>query len=116
MRQIALVGGGSRFWLTDGTVLGLILTLSEPACLLTKEGERAAVLSSSTPQATERASAWKLGATGDLLQGPAIAIRITKIRKRPPGLHVDLTDVNASFDQFLADGFHVRDHHEKPFE
>src|SRR6266487_1695575 len=79
-------------------------------------GERAAMLSSSTPQAAQRASAWKLGATGELLQGPAIAIRITKIGKRPPGLNVDLTDVSASFDQLLADGFHVRDHHEKPFE
>src|SRR5713101_3871154 len=79
-------------------------------------GERAAVLSSSTPEAAERASAWKLGATGELLQGPAIAIRITKIGKRPPGLHIDLTDVHASFDQFRASGFDVRDHHEKPFE
>ncbi len=79
-------------------------------------GERAAMLSSSTPQAAQRASAWKLGATGELLQGPAIAIRITKIGKRPPGLNVDLTDVSASFEQLLADGFHVRDHHEKPFE
>ena len=74
------------------------------------------MLLSPTPEAAERASAWKLGATGDLLQGPAIAIRITKIGKRPPILHIDLTDVNASFDQFLAHGFHVRDHHKKPFE
>src|SRR5260370_33365216 len=71
---------------------------------------------SSTPEAAGRASTWKLGATGDLLQGPAIAIRITKIGKRPPILHIDLTDVHASFDQFLADGFHVRDYHKKPFE
>src|SRR5260370_42080200 len=71
---------------------------------------------SSTPEAAERASTWKLGATGDLLQGPAIAIRITKIGKRPPILHIDLTDVHASFDQFLADGFHVPDYHKKPFE
>src|SRR5215472_15630563 len=66
--------------------------------------------------AAERAPAWKLGATGELLQRPAIAIRITKVRKRSPGLHIDLTDVSAPFDQFLADGFHVRDHHEQPFE
>src|SRR5258706_369798 len=74
------------------------------------------MLSSSTPEAAQRASAWKLGAIGELLQGPAIAIRITNIGKSPPILHIDLTDVNASFDQFLADGFHVRDHHKKPFE
>ncbi len=61
-------------------------------------------------------SAGALSATGELLQGPAIAIRITKIGKRSPLLHIDLTDVNASFDQFLADGFHVRDHHQKPCE
>src|SRR5437588_10613652 len=79
-------------------------------------GERAAEQSSSTPEAAERAPACKLGATGELLQGPAIAIRITKIGKRPPNLHIDLTDVNAPFDQFLADGLHVRDHHQKPFE
>src|SRR5437867_11777216 len=76
----------------------------------------AAVLSASTPEAAERVPAWKLGATGNLLQGPAIAIRITKIGKRPPLLHIDLTDVHASCDQFLAHGFHVRDHHKKPFE
>src|SRR6266699_3933135 len=70
----------------------------------------------STTEAAERVPAWKLGATGDLLQGPAIAIRITKIGKRSPILHIDLTDVNAPFDQFLAHGFHVRDHHKKPFE
>jgi hypothetical protein len=31
--------------------------------------------------AAERASAWKLGATGDLPQGPAIAIGIAKMDK-----------------------------------
>ncbi len=31
--------------------------------------------------AAERATAWKLGATGELLQGPAIAIGIAKIDK-----------------------------------
>src|SRR5258708_2857310 len=76
----------------------------------------AAVQTSSTPSVAGRAAAWKLGATRELLQGPAIAIRITKIRKSSPGLHVDLTDVSTSFDQFLTDGFHVRDHQEKPFE
>src|SRR5207248_8449900 len=42
--------------------------------------------------------------------------RITKIGKRPPLLHIDLTDGNASCDQFLADGFHVRNHHKQPLE
>src|SRR5205809_5009923 len=68
------------------------------------------------PEAAERAAAWKLGTAGELLQGPAIAIRITKIGKRPPILHVDLTDVNASFDQFLANDFHIGDYQKKPFE
>src|SRR5258708_18950735 len=71
---------------------------------------------SSFPQSRSHESHRKLGATGELLQGPAIAIRITKIGKRPPILHIDLTDVNASFDQVLAHAFHVRDHHKKPFE
>ena len=64
----------------------------------------------------DRSPAWQLAATGELLQRLAIAIRITKVHKRTPGLHVELADVSASFDQLLADGFYVRDHHLKPFE
>ena len=50
-------------------------------------------------EAAERASAWKLGATGELLQGPAIAIRITKIGKRLPIQYLDLTDVSTSSEK-----------------
>src|SRR5579885_2812317 len=53
----------------------------------------------------------RLATPGELLQGPAIAIRIAEVGKMAPVLHIDLTDVNASSGQFLADSPDIRDHH-----
>src|SRR5215471_352893 len=89
------------------------LSHSAPNSWWTLNESSASQISSLTPSTSPT---WNLGAMWKLLQGPAIAIRITKVDKSPPVLHIDLTNISASFDQFLANGFHVLNHHEQPFE
>src|SRR5436305_14613905 len=52
---------------------------------------------------------------GELLQGPAIAVGIADVDKMPPILYIDLADVSASFEPFLATGSRVLNHHLQPF-
>ena len=50
------------------------------------------------------------GTRRDLLDGPAIAIRIAEIDEGAPRLHVDVADLDAAPDEFCARGVYVRDH------
>src|SRR5215471_18121727 len=57
----------------------------------------------------------KSWAMGELLQRPAVAIGIAEVDEMPPILHIDLADFSASFEQFLANGSRVLNHHLQPF-
>src|SRR5437867_3045214 len=57
-----------------------------------------------------------LRASGDLLHGPTVAVRIAEEDERSPIEFLDLTDIDSTLDELFTGGVDVRNHQLKPLD
>ena len=93
-----------------GTRCFAVLSMTKEKLGMTK-GSLSKAIEKLLAEAAERVLVCELVAFGELLQGPAIAIGITKVHERSPVLHVDFTYSSAAFEQFLANDSRVLNNH-----